>query len=155
MLLQGSFCALPKTYNDLKMLSTFLYYLALNVFLVVIVIGGAFYIHCPNWMSYTYIFWFFTLWFGMIGAFTYINKLYQLSFLVGIYIAMSVGIPVIWALLMVLCPCYTSNPGPFSKFIVVTIASLYVSCYFLFIAVYMIFDMFLTLKGEILVRFSL
>lgn len=149
---QPSLSLLPKTFNDWKVLSMFfITSLVLHVLLVGSVGLGSLRMSCPGWVSCTLFLWFFTVWCGAIGALTYFNRLYQANLLASFSIAIGIVLPVLWALVMVLNPSYT--PTPFAKFLVVTVAALYLGIYFFLIALYMIFDMFDALKGEILVYF--
>lgn len=152
VIIQGSFCPMPKTFNDWKVFSNLGEKpLVLHIVLVGVVIGGVLCIDCPHWVAVTFVLWFFTIWFGIIGTCTYVNKLYQVSFLSIVSMTVSGLLPILWALLIILCPYCTPNPGPTGKFVIVTIASLYVSGFQFFLALYMIFDMFLAVKKKVLV----
>eukprot|EP00826_Nyctotherus_ovalis_P060899 TRINITY_DN8602_c0_g1_i4.p1 TRINITY_DN8602_c0_g1~~TRINITY_DN8602_c0_g1_i4.p1 ORF type:complete len:263 (-),score=28.06 TRINITY_DN8602_c0_g1_i4:657-1445(-) len=156
VIIQGSFCPFPKTFNDWKILSNLgAICIVLHIILVGIVIGSVLCIDCPPWVAVTFILWFFAVWFGVIGACTYVNGLYQISFLSVVSMTVSVLLPIFWALLIILCPYCTISPGPMGKFVIVTIASLYMAGFQFFLALYMVFDMFLALKKKILVHLSL
>ena len=97
--------------------------------------------------------WGAALWFGIIGAFTFIHRLYNMNIIILTYMSLGIGIPILWTILQIAFPNYTSNPTIENHMVIFTVTVFYLSTYFFCIGTFMLIDLDFATTSESLVNY--
>ena len=145
----------PKTLNDCKVLGIHFLIIVMHLLFILTPIFEILYTKNERCVLITIWLWIFTFWFSILGAVSYICKLYKVAFLIIVYISIGVLLPFIWLTFMYFIYKSYLNLSKNTLLVLFTFAAIYTSVYLIFLTLYMITDTSFLITIPIIVLFRI